>query len=294
METLKPWATVIQMDDRGDLGTFLKQRRAGRSPDAAGIWALDRPRRVPGLRREELAHLAGVSPSYLARLEQGQSQRASPEVLGALAAALGLDADERAHLKDLAATTRMPRRPSQPPSERADAQVLDLLRVLDGVPAFLTGRRGDVLAWNDLGHRLLFGHLGPGAPAEPHERPNVARQLFLDPHAGALFVDWNDKARDLVAHLRLISGRFPEDALLAELVGELAVRSPAFARLWADHRVRPCSTSSYRLTHQVIGAVAVTQQTLAPTGSPDQALVTITCQPGSRSAAAILRLRPRA
>lgn len=246
------------------------------------------PRRVPGLRREELALLANVSPSYYARLEQGQPHQASPQVLDAIAAVLGLDGYERAHLHDLAVAARVAGPAVQPKRQRVPEEVRRLLAALTEVPAVLSGRRGDVLAWNALGHALLFSHLPANAP-DAEEPPNLARQLFLDEPARGLFADWEAKGCDLVAHLRLLAGRHPEDAALVALVGELCVRSAAFARMWADHAVAPCTSATYGLRHSVVGDLTVEQQTVVPAGAPDLLLALVVPQRGA-SATAVGRL----
>ncbi|SHF61820.1 helix-turn-helix transcriptional regulator [Streptoalloteichus hindustanus] len=265
----------------GQLGEFLRARRARLRPEDVGLAALPGRRRVTGLRREELAHLAGVSVSYYTRLEQGQSVNASDAVLDALAGALRLDGHERAHLRDLA--SQRPRPLRRPPVERVNALTRGLVRSLGTVPALVLGRRTDVLAWNALGHALLAGHLDRTAPERPADRPNIARMLFLDPHCRELYVDWERKARGVVANLRLVAGRHPEDALLASLVGELSVKCPEFVAMWRDHRVNPCAGATYRLRHPLVGELTVTQQALLPPHSPEQSVLVVTTEEGSSS-----------
>ena len=242
---------------------------------------------MPGLRREELARLAGVSSSYYTRVEQGQLVNASPQVLDALARALQLDDDEHRHLRDLARAQQARRAPGRPPAERAGGAVRGLLAAMPGVPAVLTGRRGDVLAWNGLGHALLAGHEDPAGPDGAPHRPNLARMVFLDPHTRELHVDWPRKARAVVAHLRLVAGRYPDDQLLSGLIGELATNSPEFAKVWARHTVGACDGGVHELRHPLVGALTVTQQNLQVAGHPDQTLATFTCTPGSPSHAAL-------
>lgn len=246
---------------------------------------------MPGLRREELAGLAGVSPSYYARLEQGHSTNASVEVLDALARALRLDEHEHEHLRDLArhSASRTPMR--VPATEHASDALCDLLPVMGDVPAAVMGRRGDVLAWNGMWHALFAGHLDPSSPARPADRPNSARLVFLDPHTRELHADWPAKASAVVEHLRLIAGRHPEDQLLASLIGELTTQSPDFAELWAGHRVRVCDAAAYELRHPLVGRLAVRQQTLRPIESTDQSLVIVTSAPSSASDSALRLLR---
>ncbi|GAA1295788.1 helix-turn-helix transcriptional regulator [Saccharothrix xinjiangensis] len=257
----------------GQLGEFLRARRSRLRPEDVGLAALPGRRRVAGLRREELAHLAGVSVSYYTRLEQGQTANASGAVLDALAGALRLDEHERAHLRHLSGRRPRARRP---PVERVHPLTRDLLRSLAGVPALVAGRRSDVLAWNPLGHALLAGHVDPTAPDRPADRPNLVRMVFLDPHTRELYADRERKARGVVANLRLAAGRHPEDALLAALVGELSVKCPEFAALWGNHRVGPCGGDTHRLRHPLVGELTVTQQGLLLSHSPDQSLVVMT------------------
>ncbi|MGV9799055.1 helix-turn-helix transcriptional regulator [Mycobacterium sp. NPDC003449] len=266
----------------GQLGEFLRARRARLSPEDAGLPRFGERRRVSGLRREELAQLAGVSASYYTRLEQGQSVNASDAILEALAGALQLDAHERRHLHELAA--QRPRPTRRPPVERVGALTRDLLRSLDNLPALVVGRRTDILAWNRLGHALFAGHLDPASVDRPAERPNLGRLLFLDPHTRDLYVDWPRKARAVVGNLRLVAGRHPEDALLAGLIGELSMQSPEFVSLWADHRVKPCEADTYDLRHPLVGGFTVTQQNLRVARNPEQSLCLVTTAEGSASA----------
>ncbi|MFE3180947.1 helix-turn-helix transcriptional regulator [Streptomyces violascens] len=279
------------MNGPGPLGAFLKTRRSQLRPEDVGLRELGPRRRVAGLRREELAQLAGVSVSYYARLEQGLSRGASAEVLDAIARALLLDGHERAHLDRLADAARHAPRPRRPRPEKLADDTHDLLRAVDGVPAIVLGRRTDVLAWNTLGHALLAGHLDFHGPDDPARRPNMSRMLFLDPHCRELYADWKRKARAVVGNLRIAVGRHPEDALLAELIGELTMKSPEFVALWRAHGVVPCDAASYELRHPVVGTVTVTQQTLSIARSPDQALIVCTTPAGSPSEAALILLR---
>jgi transcriptional regulator with XRE-family HTH domain len=279
------------VDGPGPLGDFLQARRARLRPEDVGLRDLGTRRRVAGLRREELAHLAGVSVSYYTRLEQGLSRGASAEVLEAIARALRLDDHEREHLERLADASRRAPRVRRPRPEKVADETRDLMRALDGVPALVLGRRTDVLAWNGLGHALLAGHLDPSSPEDPARRPNMSRMLFLDPHCHELYGDWKRKVRAVVGNLRIAVGRHPEDPLLAGLIGELTMKSPAFVELWGDHRVIPCDAASYELHHPVVGTVTVTQQTLAIARSPEQSLIVCTTTGGSPDEEAIALLR---
>ncbi len=275
----------------GPLGEALQAWRARISPEDVGLPTYGERRRVAGLRREELALLAGVSASYYTRLEQGQSRNASPEVLDAIAGALRLTDAERLHLTALAAGTRHRTTVKRPPAEHVDPALADLLAVLGDVPALVMGRRSDVLAWNPMGHALLAGDVDLAAPAARETRPNMADLIFTDPHNRELYGDhWPAKARAVVGNLRLVAGRHPEDPLLAQLIGNLSMSSPDFARLWGDHRVQPCATADYELQHPLVGALTVTQQSLRALQSPDQILVTCTAPVGSASAQALTLL----
>ena len=270
------------------LGDFLQSRRSQLRPQDAGLDAYGQRRRVAGLRREELAMLAGVSESYYARLERGESSNASPQVLDALARVLRLDESERQHLHDLAT-----RRPSTPAGrvtvERVSAGTSELLAAVDGLPAVVLGRRTDVLAWNSMGHALFAGHLPLDSPGQRLTRPNMARLVFTDGHTRALYGDWPAKAKAVVATLRRVAGQHPDDAALSALIGELTVRSPQFAGWWADHRVKDGGAARYDMLHPSVGALSVTQTTL--TAENGQTVVIATTPKNSPSAQALALLR---
>ena len=274
----------------GELGAFLKACRARVQPEDLGLTSYGGRRRVAGLRREELAQLAGVSPSYYARLEQGQSRHASTEVLEAIAAALELAASEREHLHALAASAGRRRALRPATVEHADPALLELLQAMPQVPALILGRRSDVLAWNPMGHALLAGNQDREAAPVPGRRLNMTELVFSDPDTRELYVDWDRKARAVVGNLRLVAGTHPEDRALAALIGRLTMSSPEFATLWADHRVQACATAHYALHHPWIGDLTVTQQTLRSIEQPDQTLVTCTAPAGSASAEALTML----
>ncbi|GAA3503842.1 helix-turn-helix transcriptional regulator [Streptomyces prasinosporus] len=245
---------------------------------------------MPGLRREEVATLAGVSAGYYTRLEQGQPANASAEVLDAIAAALHLTAAEREHLYVLSATS--PRtRPATPRPEHVSADLRMLLTTMGHVPALVVGRSNDVLAWNGAGHALLAGHLDPASPDGPDTRPNLSRLVFLDAPTRSLHRDWPARARAVVGNLRTPAARNPEDARLAALLGELRNHSPEFAALWDEHTVDPCGRDVHDLApHPVVGDLTVTQQAFQVPQEPHQSLVTLTAEPGSPSAAALTTL----
>lgn len=278
------------MSERGRLGDFLYARRSQLRPADVGLKDYGDRRRVAGLRREELALLAGVSASYYTRLEQGQSVGASPEILDALARALCLDASERRHLHDLADAGRRRTPAHRPRPEHAGAATLHLLSTLESVPALVTGRRADVVAWNRLGHALFAAHVSPDSPQRAAERPNLARMLFLDPHTRALYADWTAKAKAVVENLRMVAGRHPDDTRLASLIGELTVKSAEFAAMWSGHRVHPCDFASYEMRHPLVGTLTVTQQSLNLPQAPDQHLVLAVTEPDSPSREAVTLL----
>ncbi|MFD9697859.1 helix-turn-helix transcriptional regulator [Lentzea sp. NPDC059081] len=242
-----------------DLGGFLRSRRERLTPEGAGIDPGPAHRRVSGLRREELAELAGVSVGYYTRLEQGISASASGAVIDALAAALRLDPAEHDHLRILAT----PRRPTRPRARRSKLRpsVRDLLAVLPATAAIVIDHRADVLAWNGLGHALLAGHVDLDAP-DARTRPNIARMLFLDPHHRALYRDWHGKAQVTVAALHQAAARHPADPELEQIVGRLAVDSPEFARMWARRPVRTCSYYLRELDHPVVGRLTLANETV--------------------------------
>ncbi|WP_371786065.1 helix-turn-helix domain-containing protein [Streptosporangium subroseum] len=278
------------MNKHGHLADFLQARRGQLRPEDVGLQTYGERRRVPGLRREELAMLAGISAPYYTRLEQGQSRNASPEVLDAIAGALRLDESERAHLHALARAPKRGGSAGRPRPERITPATSALLAAFESTPAIVIGRRSDVLAWNRQGHGLFAGHLDPDSPGDPGRRPNMARLVFLDAHTRDLYIDWPAKARAVVGNLRLTAGRYPDDPLLAGLIGELTMRSPEFSAMWADHRILPCDVADYEMRHPLVGTLTVTQQTLQSPQGNGPALVVATADPGSPSAAALTLL----
>ncbi|MGW2330423.1 helix-turn-helix transcriptional regulator [Streptomyces sp. NPDC001700] len=255
-----------------DLGTFLKRRRDRITPAEIGLRTYGSSRRVPGLRREELAQLAGMSAGYYTRLEQGQADTASEQVLGALARVLRLDRVETLHLHNLA---RQPGKSGlrEPPPEQPHPRVLALLESLgEATPAIVLGRRGDVLAWNRTGNALVAEHLAFDAPRDPARRPSIPRMFFLDPLTRDLYRNWPDLARIHVAYLRLTAGRYPTDARLAELIGEITMHSDDFATMWATGDVADCTTGPMRLRHSTVGALDVSYQVWLQPDSPDHRL----------------------
>jgi transcriptional regulator with XRE-family HTH domain len=235
----------MPQDDGRELGGFLRSRRARVVPESVGLAGGGR-RRVRGLRREELAQLAGISVDYYIRLEQGRATQPSEEVLRALARVLGLDATEREHLRTLARARR-----GGPPSGQVSPLLRRMLDEMPGLPAFVTCHRLDVLAWNALGGALMGGLADPAA----RDR-NQARFVFLDPAARRLMADWEERAAELAAMLRYASGRYPGDARLAELIDELAALSADFRRLWETGDVVRCTSGTKRFRLADVADVA--------------------------------------
>lgn len=265
------------------LADFLRAARARLTPDQAGIADIGR-RRVEGLRREELSMLAGVSVDYYTRLEQGRSRSASPEVLNAIAEALGLDDAERAHLDAIArpAPAARRRRPANPQQLAPATQALLHTFELALRPAFVLGRRLDVLGQNRLS-ALLIADFAAMAAADR----NQARFVFLDTHARELYVEWDQVAADTAAMLRMDAGRHPDDPALGQLVGDLAIQSPDFRRLWARNRVHRRSIGSKKYHHPLVGDLTITYQALTPGDDPDQTILVYDAEPGTSSANAL-------
>ena len=277
--------SLQRMDSRQQLREFLASRRAKITPRQAGLPTYGTHRRVPGLRREEVATLAGVSIEYYTRLERGNASGASDSVLEALAGVLQLDEAERAHLFDLARAARPAGRPRRrPPQQRVRPGVQQLLDAMRDVPAFVQSGRLDVLAANTLG-RALYADLFD--EADPHVRsgqlPNHARFTFLDPRAAELYPDWDRATGDTVALLRAEAGRNPDDRELTELIGELTTRSERFSALWATHNVRWHTTGTKHFHHRVVGDLVLAYEGLVLAADPGQTLITFTAEPGSPS-----------
>ncbi|MFD9502535.1 helix-turn-helix transcriptional regulator [Streptomyces sp. NPDC060035] len=269
------------MDRSSEIREFLRTRRARITPEQAGITPHAGSRRVPGLRREEVAQLAGVSVDYYIRLERGRTQGVSEAVLEAVARALHLDDTERAHLFALTQPTTAARRKRPLAPQRVRPALYRALDALS-VPAVVQGRRMDVLAANRLGYTLFADFA-----SRPHRERNFARFVFLDEAALSLYIDWERAARDTVAGLRLYAGRHADDPQLTELIGELSLHSDAFRRLWADHDVRAHTTGTKRLHHPLVGDLTLDYVVLAAEDDPEQSLAVYTPEPGSPSAEAL-------
>ncbi|MFC5219839.1 helix-turn-helix transcriptional regulator [Streptomyces coerulescens] len=264
-----------------ELADFLKRARSQGDPSRAGLPPDGRVRRVPGLRREEVAFLAGVSTDYYTRLEQGRRITPSPAVVEALGHALGLDTAGRAHLRDLiGGTTAQARRPRG--VQRVRPGLYQLLDALDGEPALVLGRRTDVLAANRMAKALFtdFEQLPP-------RHRNYARWMFLDDDARSLFVDWEVQARAAVESLRFEVGRDPDDQATTALVEELRRHSQEFDQWWEQHRVHQRTHGSKRLRHPLVGELTVEYETLTLPGDPDTTLFIYTTDPGSPSKRAL-------
>jgi transcriptional regulator with XRE-family HTH domain len=268
------------MDTRSEIRDFLTSRRARITPEQAGLPAYGANRRVAGLRREEVALLAGVSVDYYTRLERGNARGASDTVLDALARALQLDEAERAHLFDLARAAnatiaaRAPRRPAGQPVRPAVQRILDSMTI---TPAYLRNGRMDILAANQLG-RALYAPVFDSS-AQP---PNHARFIFLDPGATEFFAEWDRAAGDTVALLRAEAGRNPHDRALSNLIGKLSTRSEAFRQMWAAHNVRFHRTGLKRFHHPVVGDLALAFEALDLTADGLR-ITAYTAEPGSPS-----------
>ena len=266
------------MDTRNEVREFLSSRRAKLTPQQAGLPAYGGHRRVPGLRREEVSMLAGLSVDYYTRLERGNLSGASESVLESLAQALQLDDAERAHLFHLARTANAGPRTR---SRRAAAQAVrpGVQRVLDAMgtaPAWVRNGRADIVASNRLGRALY-------APVfdDPVRPANTARFAFLNRRATEFYRDWEQTANDMVGVLRAEAGRNPYDRGLTDLVGELSTRSEEFRTRWASHDVRLHRTGHKRLHHPAVGDLDLTYEAMELSSEPGLTLLVYTAEPAS-------------
>jgi len=262
--------------DRAALGAFLRSRRDRLTPAQAGIEPFPGGRKVPGLRREELAVLAALSPDYYGRLEQGRQANISREVLDALARALRLDEVERAHLFDLAAPGDERRATVTEAPQRADPGLLRIMTTLDHVPVLLLGHRGDVLARNALLCAVLGRPFEPGA--------SFTHYLFLDPSARERIVNWPVFAQASVAAMRREIGRRPYDRRLRALVDELRAADPEVERWWNDHAVRDYASVTKQIRHPAAGDLHFAIEIVVAPHEPDQRLIVYTTAPDSPTA----------
>lgn len=271
------------MDNKAEVREFLMTRRARVSPDAAGI-AAGPNRRVAGLRRSEVAMLAGVSVEYYAKLERGAIAGASASVLDAVSRALQLDDTERAHLRDLARaadgipTSGRPRRRTSKPAAPRPSLLWALAAVTDGI-AVVRNPRQEIVAVNDLGRAFYSPVIGDGG-----RTPNLARFQFLDPAAHGFYPDWELFAQMCVGIMRAEAGRDPHDKGLQDLVGELSTQSETFRTLWAAHNVRTHGAGTKRFVHPVVGELTLAYEELALTAEPGNVMLIYTAEPGSPSA----------
>jgi len=272
------------VDASNDIREFLISRRGRITPEQAGLPAYGSNRRVKGLRREEVALLAGISAEYYVRLERGNMRGVSEDVLDGIARALQLDEAERMHLFHLArAVNATPnRRGRRPTQERVRPVVQRILDSLVGVPAFVRNERLDVLGANRLGEAFY-------APLfdEPVRPVNSARFVFLNPRATEFFLDWDTIANDAVGILRAEAGRDPYDKRLSDLIGELSTRSDEFRVRWAAHNVKLHRTGVKRFHHPVVGELTLDFESLDLPGDPGQKLLVYSAEPGSRSQEAL-------
>jgi transcriptional regulator with XRE-family HTH domain len=265
------------VDNRDEVKAFLSSRRAKVTPEQAGLTAYSRSRRVPGLRRSEVADLAGVSVEYYARLERGNLSGVSDSVLDALARALQLDEAESAHLLALArGAGPAARSRRKPPAQLVRPSVARVLDLMTEIPAFVNNRRLDVLAANPLAQALY-------APlfADPAVPANHARFAFLNPGAHDFWLDWEGIANDTVAILRTEAGRDPYDRALTDLVGELGTRSEAFRVRWASHDVRLHRTGLKHFHHPVVGDLHLSFEAMELAADPGQTLTLLSAEAGS-------------
>jgi transcriptional regulator with XRE-family HTH domain len=271
------------VDTGAEIREFLTSRRARITPELAGLQWYGENRRVPGLRREEVALLAGVSADYYTRVERGNLGGVSESVLEALARALQLDEAERAHLFDLAraagTTARTRRRPTK---QRVRPSVQHLLDAITGAPALVQNGRLDILATNPLG-RALYSEMY----ADPVRPVNHARFIFLNRRAHDFYRDWERAANDTVAILRSEAGRDPYDRGLSDLVGELSTQSEDFRARWAAHNVRIHQTGVKQVHHPVVGDLSLTFEMMELRADAGLTILTYTVEPGSKSEEAL-------
>jgi len=267
-------------DNRNDIREFLTSRRERLTPHAAGLPDFGGRRRVKGLRREEVALLAGMSTEYYVRLERGNATGVSEAILNGISRALRLDEAEHAHLYALVRAANQGadpgrrRGPSRP--ERVRPNVQQLIDAMSTVPVFVQNGRLDAVATNRLG-RALFSEMF----VMPHRPTNAARFTFLDPRARTFYRDWEGTARQIVALLRAEAARSPYDRILSDLVGELSTRVDLFRTLWASHDVREHRTGTKNIHHPVVGDLDLTFEAMDLTSDPGLQLLAFSAAPGS-------------
>ncbi|MHC8343386.1 helix-turn-helix domain-containing protein [Pseudomonas sp. RT6P73] len=261
---------------QNDLGEFLRARRAELDPAQVGLpAAVGRARRVPGLRREEVALLAGISVDYYTRLEQGRLYP-SKAALAAVARSMRLQEDDLNYLYRLARLGRTHH--DEHPRQQVGPQTQRLLDSLHLAPAIVIGRYMDVLAWNPLAAAIYIDF-----STVPIEQRNLIRLSFLDPRFRRLYADWENNGRNCVAFLRMDTARYPDDPRLASLIGELSMRDEDFRRWWATHLVASPTFGSKTFLHPEVGRIVLDWQMLACAEDPDQAIFVMTASPGSEA-----------
>ncbi len=275
------------MDNKREVQEYLTALRARLTPEAAGLTVFGGERRVPGLRRDEVAQLAGISTAYYTRIERGDLSGVSESVLYALVRALQLNEAETTHLFDLAHAASAPRPRSRSQADpRISARLALMMETMRDVPAICLTRLGDPAASNALG-RALFPHLFPmGRPPLNH-----TRYLFLDPRSQEFYPDWETSARETVSSLRLLAGQDPADRALMSLVGELSTHSTEFRTWWSGHTVRLHNSGTKRINHPVVGELTIGYDVLTIQATPGLRITTYLPEPGTPSADALDILR---
>jgi transcriptional regulator with XRE-family HTH domain len=274
------------MDSPNDIREFLTSRRARLTPDQAGLPNFGGRRRVPGLRREEVALLAGMSVEYYVRFERGNAKGISEAVLEGVSRALQLNDAERSHLYDLVRAANEGIHPQRRRGSTRTQQIRpglqQLLDAMHDVPVFIQNGRLDILATNRLGH-AVFSELY----VQPQRPANFGRFLFLDPRADVFYRDWDDAAYQTVALLRGQAGRSPHDRILSDLIGELSTRSDRFRTLWASHDVREHSTGVKLITHPIVGDFDLAYEAMNLSSDRGLQLIAYSAPHGSSSADAL-------
>jgi hypothetical protein len=270
------------MDNPSEIREFLLTRRARLTPKEAGLPDFGGRRRVEGLRREEVALLAGISVEYYTRLERGNAAGVSDSVLDGISRALQLDDAEHAHLHDLVrGATASPgavRRRSTPKVGQIPSSVRQMIDAMSNLAVVVQNGRGDIIGANNLGLALYSDMY-----VQPQRPPNFGRFVFLDPRSHDFYLAWDEAARQTVALLRSEAGRSPHDRTLNNLIGELSTRSDAFRALWAEHDVREHRTGVKRVHHSVVGDLTLSYEGLQITSAPGLLMLPYSAEPGSES-----------
>ena len=267
------------LDAVSELGDFLKSKRAAIAPESVGLPAVGNPRRVAGLRREEVAQLAAMSVDHYTRLEQGRVTTASDSVLNGIATALRLTDAERSYLHILAQPPVRPRSAAPVGADAVSPLLRDLLAAMKDTPVLVIDPRGDIVAWNDLAVALYFDF----AELAPAER-NMIRILFLDPRVRNMHRNWDEVAAASVARMRMSVGLMPGDRRMAELVSELLERDADFRRWWGGHEVLATDKFQKSFDHPVVGWLLLDWQALSVAADPDLTMIVFTAPPGSPTA----------